>query len=59
MKFVGLIFKGARRNKRRTVLTVMSVAIAVFLFTALRAVLDGFHAAAEASSSTRVVTIRP
>src|SRR2546423_4478979 len=58
MKFVGLVFQSARRNKRRTALAVMSVAIAVFLFRALRAVLDGFHAAAEASSSTRVVTIR-
>src|SRR5437588_2082638 len=58
MKFVGLVFKSARRNKRRTALTVISVAIAVFLFAALRAVLDGFHAATEASSSTRIVTVR-
>src|SRR2546428_6165628 len=58
MKFAGLVVKSARRNKRRTALTVISVAMAVFLFAALRAVLDGFHAAAEASSSTRIVTIR-
>jgi putative ABC transport system permease protein len=36
----------------------VSVAIAVFLFASLRAVLDGFNAAAEASSSTRIVTQR-
>jgi len=58
MKFAGLVLKSARRNLRRTMLTVFSVAIAVFLFAALRAVVDGFHAAAEASSSTRIVTIR-
>jgi putative ABC transport system permease protein len=58
MKFAGLVLKSARRNLRRTALTVISVAIAVFLFAALRAVLDGFHAASEASSSTRIVTIR-
>jgi putative ABC transport system permease protein len=58
MKFIGLIFKSARRSKRRTLLTVISVAIAVFLFAALRAVLDGFNAGAEASSSTRIVTLR-
>ena len=58
MKFIGLILKSARRNKRRTFLTVLSVAIAVFLFASLRAVLDGFNAGAEASSSTRIVTIR-
>jgi putative ABC transport system permease protein len=58
MKFFGLVIKSARRNVRRTLLTITSVAIAVFLFAALRAVLDGFHGAAEASSSTRIVTIR-
>jgi putative ABC transport system permease protein len=58
MKFIGLILKGARRNKRRTALTVISVTVAVFLFSALRAVLDGFNAATEASSSTRLVTVR-
>lgn len=58
MKFFGLVLKSARRSKRRTALTVMSVAIAVFLFASLRAVLDGFNGAAEASSSTRIVTIR-
>jgi putative ABC transport system permease protein len=58
MKFIGLVFKNARRSKRRTALTVLSVAIAVFLFSALRAVLDGFNAGTEASSSTRLVTLR-
>jgi putative ABC transport system permease protein len=58
MKFVGLILKSARRSKRRTFLTIMSVAIAVFLFASLRAVLDGFNAAADASSSTRIITLR-
>jgi putative ABC transport system permease protein len=58
MRFVGLILKSARRSKRRTALTVISVAMAVFLFASLRAVLDGFNAAAEASSSTRIVTER-
>jgi len=58
MKFLGLVLKSAKRSKRRTLLTVMSVAIAVFLFAALRAVLDGFNAGAEAASSTRIVTIR-
>src|SRR5215212_6565947 len=58
MKYIKLVLKSARRSKRRTALTVMSVAIAVFLFAALRAVLDGFDSVAAASSSTRVVTIR-
>src|SRR3954463_4272688 len=58
MKFVGLILKSATRSKRRTALTMMSVAVAVFLFAALRAILGGFDAVSAASSSTRVVTIR-
>jgi putative ABC transport system permease protein len=58
MKFLNLILKSARRSKRRTALTMISVALAVFLFSALRAVLDGFDAVAAASSATRVVTIR-
>jgi putative ABC transport system permease protein len=58
MKFISLILKSARRSKRRTLLTVISVAIAVFLFASLRAVLDGFNAGAEASSSTRIITLR-
>jgi putative ABC transport system permease protein len=58
MKFISLMLKSARRSKRRTALTVLSVAVAVFLFASLRAVLDGFNAATEASSSTRIVTQR-
>ena len=58
MKFLGLVLKSVRRSKRRTALTTLSVAIAVFLFASLQAVLDGFDAVAAASSSTRVVTIR-
>jgi putative ABC transport system permease protein len=58
MKFIGLILKSARRSKRRTALTMISVALAVFLFAALRAVLDGFDAVSAASSATRIVTIR-
>jgi len=57
MKFVTLVLKSASRSKRRTALTMLSVAIAVFLWAALRAVLDGFDAVSAASSSTRIVTI--
>ena len=58
MKYIKLVLKSARRSKRRTALTMISVALAVFLFSALRAVLDGFDAVAAASSATRIVTIR-
>jgi len=57
MKFISLVLKSAARSKRRTALTMLSVTIAVFLWAALRAVLDGFDAVSAASSSTRIVTI--
>src|SRR6476619_4268052 len=58
MKYINLVLKSARRSKRRTALTMMSVAVAVFLFSSLRAVLDGFDSVSAASSATRIVTIR-
>jgi putative ABC transport system permease protein len=58
VKYLTLVLKSARRSKRRTALTVLSIAVAIFLFASLRGVLDGFNAAAEASSSTRIVTQR-
>src|SRR5260221_2926741 len=58
MKYMGLILTRARRSTRRTLLTIGRVAIAVFLFASLRAVLDGFNGGAEGSSSTRIVTLR-
>ena len=53
MKFIGLVLKSARRSKRRTALTMLSVAIAVFLFSSLRAVLDGFDAVSAAQLRRR------
>lgn len=58
MKFLVVLLRSARRSKRRTTLTILSVSIAVFLFASLRAVLDGLNATAAASSSTRIVTVR-
>ena len=43
MKFLSLALKSALRSRRRTALTVLSVAIAVFLFASLRAVLEGLQ----------------
>jgi putative ABC transport system permease protein len=38
MKFLRLIIRNAGRNKRRTILTVLSVAVAVFLLATMRSV---------------------
>ncbi len=55
MKFVRLIWVNLKRNKRRTVLTVMSVAVALFLFTTLRSVVTALNAVSEVGSESRLV----
>ena len=39
MKFLRLIIKNVGRNKRRTVLTVLSVSVSVFLLATMQAVI--------------------
>lgn len=55
MKFVRLIWVNLKRNKRRTILTVMSVAVALFLFTTLRSVVTALNAVSEVGSESRLV----
>lgn len=55
MKFLPLIWKNATRNKRRTALTLLSVAVSLMLLTLLMAVEDSMRqAAAEAGRSLRL-----
>ncbi|HEY6571840.1 MAG TPA: ABC transporter permease [Candidatus Eisenbacteria bacterium] len=55
MKFLGYITAHLWRHKRRTFLTVSSIAIALFLFCTLRTVMTSFDAALRASADTRLV----
>jgi len=55
MKYARLIWVNLRRNMRRTVLTVMSVAVAFFLFTTLRSVVTALNAVSEVGSESRLV----
>lgn len=56
MKFARLVWANLMRSKRRTILTMLSVAVALFLFGALRSVLTTLEAAVEVGSETRLVT---
>lgn len=56
MKFARLVWINLLRNKRRTVLTITSVAVAFFLFGTLRSVLTTLDAATEVGSEARLVT---
>ena len=55
MKFLGLVLAHLMRSKRRTFLTVSSIAIALFLFCTLRTVMTSLDAGIRASDDTRLV----
>jgi len=56
MNLFSLVLVNLFRNKRRTFLTMMSVVIALFLFCALRGVLDTLQASINVGSVTRLIT---
>lgn len=55
MKFLRYVLAHLARSKRRTFLTVSSIALALFLFCTLRTVMTSFDAAIRASDDTRLV----
>jgi putative ABC transport system permease protein len=57
MKYLWLVWVNLRRNVWRTVLTVGSVAMALFLFGALRSVLTTLDDAVEVGSESRLITM--
>ena len=56
MNYFTLVWVGLGRNKIRTLLTMASVTVALFLFCALGAVLDTLKASIQVSSETRLIT---
>ena len=56
MKFWPLLRANLGRHKRRTFLTMASVALALFLFASLRTVITTLKAAAEFGSARRLVS---
>lgn len=55
MKFLPLVFANLGRHKLRTTLTIVSVALALFLFASLRTVVTTLNAGAEMSSASRMM----
>jgi putative ABC transport system permease protein len=55
MRFLPMVLANLGRHKRRTVLTVLSVAMALFLFASLRSVVTTLNSGAEVSSASRMV----
>src|SRR5262249_28809244 len=58
MKFLPLILRNAFRNRRRTILTVLSISMSLFLISTLRTLLEQLESpqAVTAESTTRVLT---
>ncbi len=56
MKYLRLVLSNLLRNKIRTVLTMGSVTVALFLFCSLNGVLDTLEDAIQVGSETRLVT---
>ncbi|MGZ3407567.1 MAG: ABC transporter permease, partial [Polyangia bacterium] len=56
MSFILLIFKSAFRNRLRTFLTSLGVAIAIIAFLVLRTIIAAWHAGVEHSASDRIFT---
>jgi putative ABC transport system permease protein len=57
MKFLPLILANLGRHKRRTLLTIASVALALFLFASLRTVVTTIGAAGRLGSARRLVVL--
>jgi len=55
VKYFRLVLANLMRAKRRTFLTVFSIAVALFLFCTLRTVITSFEASLRASEATRLV----
>src|ERR1043165_547863 len=57
MKFLSLIFRNTLRNPRRTILTVLSISMSLFLISTLRTLLEQLESPPlTAESATRVLT---
>jgi putative ABC transport system permease protein len=56
MSLFSLVMINLGRNKRRTILTLLSVVIALFLFCTLRGILDTLEASIKVSSEARLVS---
>jgi putative ABC transport system permease protein len=58
VKFLGLILRNAWRSKVRTLLTVVSTGVALFLFCLLRTIVTSLDASVEVADASRLVVRR-
>ena len=58
MKYLRLIVKNAGRNKRRSVLTILSISAAIFLLAFMQGILNSFSSASELTGAERRLIVR-
>src|SRR6185369_8782954 len=58
MKFANLILRNTLRNKRRTILTILSISMSLFLISTLRTLLDTLENPPLTPESARRVVVR-
>jgi putative ABC transport system permease protein len=58
MKFVHFILRNTFRNKRRTILTILSISMSLFLISTLRTLLDALENPPQTPDSAKRVVIR-
>ncbi len=57
-RFLPLVLRNAWRSPRRTILTVLSIVVSLFLFCSLRTVITGLATSLESASSARLIVRR-
>lgn len=55
MKYVRMIWKNAIRNKRRTILTILSISVCIFLLSTLRTVVTELYRDVGSTNSLRLI----
>lgn len=58
MKYFFLVWKNIKRNKRRTILTILSVTVALFLFSTIRTVMSVMDATVKSAAATPVLVVQ-
>jgi len=58
MKFANLILRNTLRNKRRTILTILSISMSLFLISTLRTLLDTLENPPQTPESAKRVVVR-
>ena len=58
MKYLRLIVKNATRNKRRSILTILSISAAILLLALMQAIINSFDSASDLTGAELRLVVR-